>query len=453
MSVSDNLFSSDALTVSALNAQVRQLLENNLQNIWVSGEISNLTRAASGHFYFNLKDDKAQVRCALFKGYATKLTTPLAEGTQVELTGNITLYEARGEYQITVTQVRFSGLGRLFEAYEKLKKQLQAEGLFEASRKKALPTYPRVIGIVTSPAAAALRDVLSTLKRRMGNPQIVLYPTPVQGALSELSIARAIEEANRQSEADVLIVCRGGGSIEDLWAFNEEVTARAIANSAIPVVSGVGHETDFTIADFVADVRAPTPTAAAELVSYDRQQLLQQLAQYQYTFEQLLKRRYENACQHLDWLARNLQHPQQKCIQQRQLLAQQQNQLKQAMGVLIQKKQYALALSAERLPRPDALIPLYRQKLTQQKQGLIQSFDSVFYRSQQALTARADLLDAIAPQKVLQRGFAIVKNNHNQVVTAATQTRPCEVLEVIFADSSLLVNVAEENAKQDELPF
>ena len=453
MSVTDNLFASDALTVSALNAQVRQLLENNLQNIWVSGEISNLTRAASGHFYFNLKDDKAQVRCALFKGYATKLTTSLAEGTQVELTGNITLYEARGEYQITVTQMRFSGLGRLFEAFEKLKKQLQAEGLFEASRKKALPDYPRVIGIVTSPAAAALRDVVSTLKRRMGNPQIILYPTPVQGALSELSIARAIEEANRQSEVDVLIVCRGGGSIEDLWAFNEEVTARAIAGSAIPVVSGVGHETDFTIADFVADVRAPTPTAAAELVSYDRQQLLQQLAQYQYTLEQILKRRYENASQHLDWLARNLQHPQQKCVQQRQLLAQQQGQLKQAIDIFIQKKQYALTISAERLPRPDALIPLCRQKLLQQKQFLKQSFDSIFYRNQQVLTARADLLDAIAPQKVLQRGFAIVKNNHNQVVTAASQTRPCEALEVVFADSSLIVNVAEENAKQDELPF
>ncbi len=453
MSVTDNLFSSDALTVSALNAQVRQLLENNLQNIWVSGEISNLTRAASGHFYFNLKDDKAQVRCALFKGYATKLTTVLTEGTQVELTGNITLYEARGEYQITVTQVRFSGLGRLFEAFEKLKKQLQTEGLFEASRKKALPDYPRVIGIVTSPAAAALRDVVSTLKRRMGNPQIILYPTPVQGALSELSIARAIEEANKQADVDVLIVCRGGGSIEDLWAFNEEITARAIANSAIPVISGVGHETDFTIADFVADVRAPTPTAAAELVSYDRQQLLQQLAQYQYTLEQLLKRRYESASQHLDWLSRNLQHPWQKCVQQQQLLLQQQNQLKQAVNVLIQKKQYALALSAERLPRPDALIPLYRQQLIQKKQGIRQSFESIFNRRQQILSAQAALLDAIAPQKVLQRGYAIVKNKHNQVVTTASQTCPREALEVVFADSSLLVNVSEENVKQDELPF
>lgn len=251
-----DFFHSDVLSVSELNAFAKSLLENHLAGLWIAGEVSNLTRAASGHYYFSLKDSRAQVRCAMFKGAAVRLAKPLKEGDHIEVSGKISIYEARGEFQITVNEVRLKGLGQLYEAYERLKAQLQAEGAFAAERKKPLPVRPQCIGIVTSPAAAALRDVVTTLKRRAPEIPVIVYPTPVQGAGSELQIAQAIKTASQRAECDVLIVCRGGGSIEDLWAFNEEPVVRAIESCTVPVVSGVGHETDFTLADFVADMRA-----------------------------------------------------------------------------------------------------------------------------------------------------------------------------------------------------
>ncbi len=449
----NSLFSTEAITVAALNARARQLLEQNFNSLWVSGEVSNLTRAASGHYYFNLKDEMAQVRCALFKGHAAKLSAPLTEGAQIELTGKITIYEARGEYQISVTDVRFSGLGRLFAAFEKLKAKLQAEGLFDAVNKKPLPTHPRTIGIVTSPAAAAFKDVLTTLRRRIGKLNVILYPTPVQGAMSEHSIARAINIANERGEVDVLIVCRGGGSIEDLWAFNEEVVARAIAASYLPVVSGVGHETDFTIADFVADLRAPTPTAAAELVSFDAQALAKQLLQYQHTLQHFMRRFYENNSQRLDGLSRNLLHPRQQLARQMQQTEQYQIRLRSLMQNLFKEKQYILALRAERLSKPVGLWQSDCQRLSQYKRQLLEAMSAIVQRSKSVLTAESQLLEAIAPQKVLARGYAIVQNQAGQLIQDATQTKPYEPLRIIFARSELQVNVSPENSKQDELPF
>ena len=259
--------SADIISVSTLNRMARSLLENGLPPQWIGGEISNLTLAASGHAYFSLKDASAQVRCVMFRQRMSRLAFTPREGMQVELRGTVTLYEARGDYQIAVDTMREAGLGRLFEAYDRLRRRLAEEGLFDEAHKRALPPHPRAIGIVTSPAAAALRDVVTTLRRRMPSIPLVLYPTPVQGSDAGRQIAQAIATASRRDEVDVLIVCRGGGSIEDLWAFNEEAVARAIVACRIPVVSGVGHETDTTIADFAADCRAPTPTAAAELVS------------------------------------------------------------------------------------------------------------------------------------------------------------------------------------------
>ena len=314
------LFAPAAVSVSELNALAKSLLEDNLFGLWVAGEVSNITRAASGHYYFSLKDSRAQVRCAMFKGTAAKLAAPLKEGDHIELTGKISIYEARGEFQITVNEVRLKGLGQLYEAYEKLKAQLQAEGVFAAERKKTLPAHPRTIGIVTSLAAAALRDVVSTLKRRAPEIPLIIYPTVVQGAGSELQIAQAIQTASQRNEVDVLIVCRGGGSIEDLWSFNEEPVVRAIEACPIPVVSGVGHETDFTLADFVADVRAPTPTGAAELVSPNRLESLHKLAQAQSRLKNVLQQRYYDASQKVDWFARQIRHPQQKLNEQRNQL-------------------------------------------------------------------------------------------------------------------------------------
>lgn len=449
----NTLFQSEAISVSALNAKVRGLLETNLTHIWVSGEVSNLTRAASGHYYFNLKDESAQVRCALFKGYASKLSSPLTEGAQVELTGKFTLYEARGEYQITVTDVRFSGLGRLFEAFEKLKAKLLKEGLFEGSRKKTLPRFPKKIGIITSPAAAALKDVLTTLKRRLGKRQVVLYPTPVQGLMSENSIARAINIATERDEVDVLIVCRGGGSIEDLWAFNEEIVARAIASSHLPIISGVGHETDFTIADFVADMRAPTPTAAAELVSFDRNDLIKKFEQYQYTLRHFMMRSYESNSQYLDNLSRLLIHPKDQISRQKQQLIQYKKQLYLLLNADFKEKRYRLAVYSEKLPNVSTILQFNQTKLGLQQKQLNHNVSSLIRNKQEQLNSQLALLNAVAPQKVLERGYAIVKNKQNHVINSSKQTRAYEKLDIIFSDGQLEVNVAEENMTQEQLPF
>ncbi len=258
------------LTVSALNQAVARMLERNFPLIWVSGEISNLTRAASGHWYFTLKDDAAQVRAVMFRGRAQYADFTPKEGDKVEVRTLVTLYAARGDYQLNVEFIRKAGVGNLYEAFLQLKGKLEAEGLFDNLRKRPLPLFVRTIGIVTSLQAAALRDILSTLLRRAPHINVILYPTPVQGEGAGEKIAQAIRTAAQRSECDILLVCRGGGSIEDLWSFNEEVVARAIVAAPMPVIAGVGHETDFTIADFAADLRAPTPTAAAELAARPR---------------------------------------------------------------------------------------------------------------------------------------------------------------------------------------
>ena len=250
------------LSVSALARSVRDTLERRFPLLWVSGEVSNLRPASSGHWYFVLKDAHAQVRCVMFRNRNRLLDWPLREGMQVELQGLVTLYEARGDFQITVENMRRAGQGALYEAFLRLKDSLQRQGLFDAAAKRPLPSNPQRIGVITSLGAAALRDVLSTLARRNPSIAVIVYPTAVQGSGAEQEIARAIAVAGQRAECDVLILCRGGGSIEDLWSFNEEVVARAIRDCPLPLISGVGHETDFTIADFAADQRAPTPTAA-----------------------------------------------------------------------------------------------------------------------------------------------------------------------------------------------
>ncbi len=254
------------LPVSLLISTVRLLVERHLGLMWVSGEISNFTRAASGHCYFNLKDAQAQVRCVMFRMRAQHVAFPLRDGLAVEVRATPSIYEARGEFQLNVDNMRQAGVGALYEQFARLKAKLEAAGWFATARKRPLPAYARTVGIITSPRAAALRDILTTLARRWPPVRIILYPTAVQGAGAGAEIAQAIKTANARREADVLIVARGGGSIEDLWAFNEEVVAQAVFASVLPIVSGVGHETDFTNCDFVADMRAPTPTAAAELV-------------------------------------------------------------------------------------------------------------------------------------------------------------------------------------------
>ena len=443
------LFAPSSISVSELNALAKALLEDHLAGLWIAGEVSNLTRAASGHYYFSLKDSRAQVRCAMFKGAAARLAKPLKEGDHIEVAGKISIYEARGEFQITVNEVRLKGLGQLYEAYERLKAQLQAEGAFAAERKKPLPARAQCIGIVTSLAAAALRDVVTTLKRRAPEIPVIVYPTAVQGAGSEFQIAQAIKTASQRAECDVLIVCRGGGSIEDLWAFNEEPVVRAIEACAIPVVSGVGHETDFTLADFVADVRAPTPTGAAELVSPNRQESLHRLAQAKGRLKTVLEQRYFDASQKLDWLARQIRHPRQKLDEQRTYIHKLAQTLSYSMtqNVRAHTARFERQTQALKHCRPD--ISVYRQDINRFQTTLSHAFRQLLAQRRQNLTAQTTLLEAVSPQQILERGFSVVKNTRGQVIRNANALKQGQKLHITFADGETDVRVTKEQAQRE----
>jgi exodeoxyribonuclease VII large subunit len=310
------------VTVSQLLRSVRDTLEHRYALMWVAGEISNLTRAASGHWYFTLKDDDAQVDCVMFRGRAAHLDWTPENGARVEARVLVTLYEPRGRFQLNVETMRHAGLGPLYERFLKLKDQLAREGLFDPASKREPPEFPRAIGVVTSLAAAALRDVLTTLARRNPSIPVIVYPVPVQGEGAAGRIAAMLGTASSRAECDVLLLVRGGGSLEDLWQFNEQAVARAIRASRIPVVVGVGHETDFTIADFAADQRAPTPTAAAELVSAPRAELLARVAELAQRAGRESLRRIGYAMQAVDGLARRLVHPADRVRSSRQLVVQ-----------------------------------------------------------------------------------------------------------------------------------
>jgi exodeoxyribonuclease VII large subunit len=377
-------------TVSELNRLARDVLEQSFPLFWISGEISNFTRAASGHWYFLLKDNAAQVRCVMFRGRNSYLDWLPKEGDKIEARALVALYEARGEFQLTIEFLQRAGLGVLFEAYEQLRAKLDSEGLFDADRKRPIPQHPRQIGIVTSPDAAALRDVLTTLKRRMPSIPVIIYSTPVQGKGAAETIAAAIKQANARAECDVLIICRGGGSIEDLWQFNEEVVARTIAASTIPTISGVGHETDFTIADFTADQRAPTPTAAAEMATPDRAALLANLQQLQQNLQRQMGHLLSRYMQQLDFLARRLLSPTQ-----------------QVTHKLNHLEQLRLRLEAG--------ISKHLQNQSQQLLRLAQN------------------LSHLNPHAVLNRGYALVHDAKGSLVRSSEQLSPRQNVQLTLA--------------------
>ena len=400
------------VSVTELNRRVRALLENQFEVLWVAGELSNVKRAPSGHWYFCLKDPAAEVDCAMFRTRAQFLDFKPVDGLRVEVRARVTLYEARGNYQLVVEEIRKAGLGALYEAFEKLKARLEAEGLFEAARKRALPAFPRAIGIVTSPAAAALRDVLTTLARRAPMVPVVVYPTSVQGEGAGSQVAQAIRAANAHGMVDVLIVCRGGGSLEDLWAFNEEVVARAIVASRLAVVSGVGHETDFSIADFVADVRAPTPTAAAVAASPDSAALADQVAAQRRRLARDLRRALENGAQRLDSAARRLLTPAQRIARDRERLAQHARRMRLALPDVAAAR-HGLARAARRAAAAVA-------------RGAAEHG-----RHLAALRAHLVHLD---PTRVLARGYSIVRGPDGHVRRTSAGLAPGDALDITFSE-------------------
>ncbi|MDT3679822.1 MAG: exodeoxyribonuclease VII large subunit [Burkholderiaceae bacterium] len=429
----------EILSVSQLNRAVAGLLQRSIPPVWVLGEISNATRAASGHWYFTLKDAGAQVRAVMFRGRAQYLTFVPRNGERVEARAVVSLYEPRGDFQLTVEAMRPAGAGDLFQRFVKLKEKLQAEGLFDAARKRPLPSFPRTVGVVTSPRAAALRDVLTTLRRRAPGVAVVVYPAPVQGADAPAALVAALRSASRRAECDVLLLVRGGGSIEDLWAFNDETLARAIAASPIPVVSGVGHETDFTIADFVADERAPTPTGAATHAVPDRRELAERVLRASAHIERAWWRRIEGIEQRLDTAARLLRSP----SAQWQARAHRLHSLSQRIVAFgrLSLQQRAMRLdrlcSGVRAPRTD----LAEQRLAHAARAVQRTALQRLARLDERLGRAAAALELVSPQAVLERGYAIVHDAHGHVVASVTSTAPGDALRVTLRDGRLDVGV------------
>jgi exodeoxyribonuclease VII large subunit len=407
------------LTVSELNRMARRALESQLPLLWVEGEVSNFMRAASGHWYFSLKDVSAQVRCVMFRGRNQFAGFTPANGDHVEIRALPSLYEARGEFQLGAEAIRRAGAGRLYETFLKLKAKLEAEGLFNPAKKRALPRFPRALGIVTSPQAAALHDVLTALSRRMPGLPVILYPTPVQGAGAGAQIAAAIKMAGARAECDVLLVCRGGGSLEDLWAVNDEAVARAIAASPMPVVCGVGHETDFTLADFAADLRAPTPTAAAELASPARAELLRQLGHLARQLQHHLARRQHSEMQRLDYLARRLVHPAEQLRRRQTELGQLAQRLRHAGGTRLTTEHLRIARMSQRLVTPIHVIQREQQRLDALGMRVRRAIEGGFGQRQLNLARLASSLAHLNPESVLARGYSIVQLESGTVVQDA----------------------------------
>ncbi|OMG52023.1 exodeoxyribonuclease VII large subunit [Azonexus hydrophilus] len=437
------------LSVSTLNRLVRDCLESAFPLSWVGGEISNLTYAASGHVYFSLKDAGAQVRCVMWRSRAQTLGWRLENGQKVEARALVSFYEPRGEFQLNIEAIRRAGQGDLFERFLRLKAQLENEGIFAVDRKRPLPAFPRRLAIVTSPQAAALRDVLSTLHRRAPHVAISLFPTPVQGDGAGERIAAAIAEAGA-SDCDTVILCRGGGSIEDLWAFNEECVARAIVACPLPVISGVGHETDFTIADFAADQRAPTPTAAAELAAPEQSRLLEQLARLQDRLQRQSTRRLADRQQTLDWLRSRLVHPAERIASQRRAIDQLTGRLRRALITTTQQQRLRLAALSQRAATAAPQTADRHQTLDQLSRRLAQAAHWQTAQRQMKLNALAAGLKQLDPQAVLSRGYALVIGPDGRALRDNLAVNPGDRLKISLAhgklDATVLPVVAPDKA-------
>lgn len=392
-------------SVKEINRLVRELLEQSFPSFWITGEISNFISASSGHWYFSLKDEEAQVRCTMFKNKNMAAEWIPKNGEKIEAKCLIGLYEARGEYQLNIEQIRHAGAGLLSEAFNQLKEKLLKEGLFEVSRKKPIPQFPKSIGVITSPTGAAIEDILITLKRRSPHIPIIIYPSLVQGKEAPLAIVRAIETANAREECDVLILARGGGSIEDLWAFNEEIVARAIVASKIPTITGVGHETDSTIADFVSDLRAPTPTGAAELVTSHTFELIKTIQAFKNQLNKLMAGLIRELVQKIDYLEKRLVSPRQQIQRQKEQIYQYIQRINQSMkNVVIQ----------------------YRLHIDKLKLNL----------------------DHLSPHAVLSRGYSIITDVDGQIVNNVTQLKLDDKIHIQLNHGQADANISDLKDKE-----
>ncbi|MAS00367.1 MAG: exodeoxyribonuclease VII large subunit [Nitrosomonadales bacterium] len=393
-------------SITEINKLVKQLLQDNFPTIWVKGEISNFIEASSGHWYFSLKDNNAQVRCTMFKGQNNEVKRIPKNGDMIEAQCKIGLYEQRGDYQLNISSLQQAGLGKLFEEFNLLKQKLDKEGLFDDHYKKTLPSYPNTIGIITSPDAAVLRDIIITLKRRNKSLKIIIYPTPVQGQAAPKGIIDAIKIANQRNEVDVLILCRGGGSIEDLWSFNEELVARQIFSSKLPIITGVGHQTDITISDFVSDLRAATPTAAAEIISSSHEELIGSLEYFESNLTNIIQHKIDELNQKIDLLEKGLLSPAQKIMIQYDLIIGFKNRIQMAINSQLQK---------------------YQEQIKSYKQNL----------------------NYLNPNEILARGYSIVLNQNKKIINKASVLNLSDKIKIKFYEGNVEANITKINQDKE----
>lgn len=436
----------EALSVSQLNNRARLLLEDVFAQVWVEGEISNLAKPASGHLYFTLKDSQAQVRCALFRQNAARVRQALRDGLAVRVRGKVSLFEGRGDYQLILDTVEPAGDGALRLAFEALKEKLSAEGLFASERKRALPAHPQRIGIVSSPTGAVIRDIISVFRRRAPQAALTLIPTAVQGREATAQIVRALQLADRAG-FDAIILARGGGSLEDLWCFNEEAVARAVADCVTPIVSAVGHETDVSISDFVADVRAPTPSAAAELLAPDSSDLQRRLDSLNRRLALSLRTRLSREQLRLDGLARRLRHPGERLRQQAQRLDDLDMRLRRAFAQQSTSRQERLARLDGRLhaQHPGRALALLRQRLDSLGERLPRAIELQLRQQRRQLENLAQTLHIVSPLATLGRGYSILLDERGQAVRSAAQTRPGQRLKARLGEGELDVRVEDNH--------
>lgn len=438
---------STIFTVSRLNQTVRQLLEMEMGQIWLSGEISNLSQPSSGHWYFTLKDDRAQVRCAMFRNSNRRVTFRPQNGQQVLMRATLTLYEPRGDYQLIAESMQPAGDGVLQQRFEQLKHRLSEEGLFETARKRPLPAPAQRVGVITSASGAALHDILQVLRRRDPSLPVVIYPTSVQGTDAPLQIVRAIELANQRAECDVLIVGRGGGSLEDLWSFNDERVARAIYHSRLPIVSAVGHETDVTITDFVADLRAPTPSAAAELVSRNQLELLRQIQSQQLRLEMGMDYYLAQRQQQFSRLNHRLQqqHPHLRLARQQTALLKLRRRLDEAVQIQLRLRERRAERLRQRLAQQQPQIRIQRaqQRIQQLQYQLQQGVERRLSQSMQRFGILCTQLESVSPLATLARGYSVTTTPEGALLKQARQTKTGDRLRTRLSDGWIESEVTE----------
>lgn len=428
------------LSIEQLNVQIKQLLENQIATVWVQGEISNFKPHTSGHFYFSLKDAKSQITAVMFRGHNSKLKFKPKDGMEVIVRGKVSVYEPRGTYQILCEMMEPVGAGALQRAFEELKEKLKKEGLFETARKKPVPSFPKHIAVVTSPTGAAIRDILNIMSRRAPNVQVTVVPTVVQGADAAPQICEAFLRAQKIPDIDVIILGRGGGSIEDLWAFNDETLARLISESLVPVISAVGHEIDFTISDFVSDLRAPTPSAAAELVAKSSQEITSKIQNLEKMLVLTWEKKFKILSQKLESCQKRLVDPKKKLrdlsLRNDDLL----NRLEMAMSRFLQTRQYDIQILVQKMKSPQQVLDQKRKQRELAVVKLQNSFLNRLKNKKNNLAQLAGLLDSLSPLKVVERGYSLVTKN-GKLIKSVQQIQKNDQLSIRFAQGEAIVQV------------